>query len=238
MLLVLLLLTVRPSPSSAQIPSEGEVRQLVTFRFLPGRAQEALDLYRSDAIPLYRQDEAMLSFRGLREVESPIPLDLVVISAFQSMSGMDDSNAMLRRLAESRGSSIGAIYGAIGALSSSHDDQFIEMLPRLGDGDPASRRLVALVWYRVAPGEESDFEQMVAGNLVSWEARRGIRASTGRFLLSDDWTHLRMIGFESLGDYHKYWSDLRLQAWARTLTDRVQRHRQVILAVLPDFSVR
>lgn len=226
------------TPAGAQVPTEGEVRQLVTFRFLPGRAQDAFELYRRDAIPLYQRDPAMLSFRGLREVESPVPLDLVVISSFRGMAGMDESNQALRALATSSGTSIGAVYGAIGASSSSHDDQFVEMLPRLGSGNPTRHRLVALVWYRTEPGQERAFEEIVASRLVPWERARGQTGSTGRFLLSDDWSYLRILGFDSLGEFHKYQSDRRLERWAGEADSLVRRHRQVILAVMPDFSVR
>lgn len=224
--------------TAGQLPEEGEVRQLVTFRFVPGKAQEALNLYQRDAIPLYRRDRAMLSFRGFREVESPVPLDLIVVSAFRGMAGMDESNQALGTLARASGTSVGAIYGSIGALSSSHHDQFIEMQPHLGTGNATSRRLVAFVWYRTEPGHEEVFENLVAARLQPWESARGSVTSMGRFLVSDDWTHLRMLGFDSLGDYHKYQSDLRLQPWVGMLRGEILRHREVILAVIPEFSVR
>lgn len=41
--------------------------------------------FRDHAIPLYRRDEAMLSFRAFREIESPVALDLIVVSAFRGM---------------------------------------------------------------------------------------------------------------------------------------------------------
>jgi len=88
----------------------------------------------------------MLSFRAFREVESPIALDLVAVRAFRGMAGMDESNASLRTMAEQAGTSLGAIYGRISALSVSHDDQFVEMLAPFVNGDakgtpnPASRR--------------------------------------------------------------------------------------------------
>lgn len=229
---------VEPASVAGQVPVEGEVRQLVTFRFLPGRAPDAFTLYERDAIPLYRQDQAMLSFRGFREVESPVPLDLVVVSAFRGMAGMDESNRALRTLAAARGTSVGAIYGAIGGLSSSHDDQFIEMLPSLGNGNPTGQRLVALMWFRTSPGEARAFEELLASRLRAWEGARGYPASTGRFLLSDDWTHLRILGFGSLGEFHKYQSDLRLEPWYEQMAAKIGRHRQVILGVMPEFSVR
>jgi len=85
---------------AAQVPDESEVRQIVTFSFLPGKSAEALAVFRDRAIPFYRRDLAMRSFRGFREIESPIPLDLIIVRAFAGMTGMDASNAALPALAE------------------------------------------------------------------------------------------------------------------------------------------
>ena len=226
------------SQLSAQVPVDGEVRQLVTFRFLPGMAAEANALYRAHAIPLYEQDEAMLSFRALREVESPVPLDLIVISSFQGMAGMDESNAALRRLAEASGSSIGAIYGNIGQFTESHHDQFVEMLAPMINGDPSAKRLVTLVWYRVLPGEASSFERALEMDIVPWERRRGVPTSTGRFLVSDGWSYLRFLGFDSLADYQAYWTELGAEASHRTVEEVTALRREVILAPVPELSVR
>ena len=228
---------VSSAPVDAQIPFEGEVRQLVTFRFLPGRSADALRIYTEAAIPLYRAGSAMRSFRGLREVESPVPLDLVVVSSFDGMAGMDRSNEELRSLAAEAGTSIGAIYGAIGAESSAHDDQFVAMLPELGQGDPTAERLVALVWYRTLPGAQGRFERALE-DLVEWEARNGVAASTGRFLLSDGWTHLRFLGFESLGAYQSYWEGVAREGGLGRLDEMTAHRREVVLAPVADLSVR
>ena len=179
----------------------------------------------------------MRSFRGLREVESPVPLDLVVVSSFDGMAGMDRSNAELRSLAGEAGTSIGAIYGAIGAESVAHDDQFVAMLPELGQGDPTAERLVALVWYRTLPGAQSRFERALE-DLVEWESSNDIAASTGRFLLSDGWTHLRFIGFESLEAYQSYWEGVAGEAGLGRLDEMTAHRRQVVLAPVADLSVR
>ena len=221
----------------AQVPFEGEVRQLVTFRFLPGRSGDAMQLYTEQAMPLYEAGTAMRSFRGLREVESPIPLDLVVVSSFAGMAGMDDSNEELRGLAAESGTSIGAIYGAIGALSSSHDDQFVAMLPQLGSGDPTAAGLVALVWYQTLAGEQEQFERSLK-EVVEWETENGVRASTGRFLVSDGWTHLRFLGFESLADYQSYWDSVSGAGPHGYLDGVTAQRREVILAPIPEFTVR
>ncbi len=222
----------------AQVPALGEVRQLVTFRFLPGAAAEATAIFRDRAIPLYREDAAMLSFRGFREVESPVPLDLVVVSAFRGMAGMDDSNATLGRLAEAAGTSIGSIYGGIASLSESHHDQFIEMNPALVNGDPAASRLVAFVWYLVEPGRTAVFERALEDAVVIWERDQGIASSTGRFLVSDGFTHLRILGFESLGAYQEYWRGVTSTGGHDRIDAMTVRRREVILAPVPELSVR
>jgi hypothetical protein len=234
----LLATTLTPSaPLVAQTPFEGEVRQLVTFRFLPGRSADALQIYTEEAIPLYQAVSAMRSFRGLREVESPVPLDLVVVSSFDGMGGMDRSNQELRAWAAEAGTSIGAIYGSIGALSTSHDDQFVEMLPALGQGDPLAERLVGLVWYRTLPGAQSRFERALE-EVAAWEVENGIVASTGRVILSDGWTHLRFLGFESLEAYQSYWEGVRQESGFDRLDEMTAHRRQVILAPVPELAVR
>lgn len=222
----------------AQLPFEGEVRQLVTFSFLPGRVGDALALYEEQVIPLYRADEAMKSFRGLREIESPVPLDLVVVSSFDGMSGMDVSNHTLRRLAEDAGTSIAALYGSIGALSQSHHDQFIEMMPALGQGDPTAQPLIALVWYRVTPDPDDPFTRILTETVVPFEREAGVTVSTGRFLVSDGWDYLRIFGFESLGAYEDYWQALRHSDGGPDLRAITAERRQVILGNLAELSVR
>jgi len=235
---IALLASVVPAEhAEAQTPVEGEVRQLVTFRFLPARAAEAMAIFREEALPLYRDNRAMLSFRGLREVESPVPLDLVVVSGFRGMEGMDASNEALSRLAEQAGSSIREIYGAIAGLSATHDDQFVRMLPELSTGDPTKKTLVALVWYRLMPGEREHFERAFADELVPWERRSGVPASTGRFLLSDGWHYLRIVGVDSLGDYQAYWEAAE-QAGHGYIDGITTRRREVILAPVPELAVR
>lgn len=221
----------------AQVPQAGEVRQLVTFSFLPGKSSEALALFTDHAVPLYRENDAMKSFRGFREVESPVPLDLIVVSAFDGMAGMDASNTALRGLASAAGTSIGALYGGIAALSSGHTDQFVEMLPALGIGDATSKRLTAFVWYQVVPGASSRFEAALAADVVPAEQLAGTPSSTGRFLISDGWHYLRMLAFDSLEDYQAYWS-LMAGGDRERVDELTVRRREVVVASIPDFEVR
>jgi len=230
----LLFLVVVPGGrvAEAQVPFAGEVRQLVTLSFLPGRSGEATRIFRELAVPRYREDEAMRAFRGFREIESPIPLDLIVVSSFEGMAGMDRSNAELGALG------IGEFYRAIGPLLASHHDQFVEMLPDLGSGDPSSSARTALVWYRIRPDRQAAFEEAVAEVLVPWERAGDVPSATGRFLLSDGWHFLRFLGFESLGAYQAYWRGLAGRPGYGDVAEIVAERREVIVAGVPELTVR
>ncbi len=215
-----------------------EVRQIVTFSFLPGKAAEALTVFREQAVPLYRADRAMLNFRGFREVESPVPMDLMVVSGFEGMAGMDRSNAELRALAAEAGTGIGAIYGSIASLSTGHTDEFVEMLPDLGTGDPSSLRLTVFVWYRLSPGEAETFERTLESTIVPRERSLGTASATGRFLVSDGWHYLRLLAFDSLGAYQVYRDRIERTPGYRTLAGVVAERREVIVASVSELSVR
>ncbi len=219
---------------NAQVPEEGEVRQLVTFAFLPGRAADAVGIYRERALPLYRQDKAMLAFRAFREVESSIPLDLIIVRGFRGMAGMDASNEALRRITTPDGTGIGALYREIGALTRSHTDQFVEMLPALGSGDPASARLTVLIWYRVPPGEHAAFELALA-QTARMERERGVHVSTGRLLIADGWDYLRFVGVDSLAEYQDYVEFLRTH---RALAALTAARREVVVANVAGLALR
>lgn len=152
--------------------------------FLPGRAAEATALYREAALPLYRADDYLLGFRAFREVESPIPVDLVIVRGFDGLAGMERSGARLREVATAQGTSVGALYGRIGALSQGHTDEFVEMLPRLGSGDPAATRWTVFIRLRLVPGVSADAEAALE-TVARWERQRGLATSTARFLIGD-----------------------------------------------------
>ena len=223
---------VNARPAEATVAVESEVRQVVTFKFVPGASGKAVTVFRDHAIPLYRGDEDMLSFRGFREIESPIALDLVVVSAFRSMSGMDRSNTALRE------AGIGTFYSEVGGLIAEHTDQFVEMLPALGSGDPFTRARTIFVWYRIVPGQAQEFERALATSVVPWERASGVPSASGRFLVSDGWDYLRIFGCDSLGAYQDYWADLgRLPGYARVV-DVTAKRREVIVAPVPELAVR
>ena len=107
------------------------MRQLVTFKFSPGKSRDAITLFRDEALPLDQETPPMLRFRGFREAESPEPLDLIVVSTFRGMAGMDASNRTLRERTEKANRSMGELYRRTGALTEHHHDEFIEVDPEL-----------------------------------------------------------------------------------------------------------
>jgi len=217
-----------------------EVRQLVVFDFLPGRTAEAIRVFREEALPLYERDFAMLRFRGFREAESPEPFDLVVVSAFHGMAGMDRSNEALVEEAARRGTSVGAIYGKIGALSEGHRDLFVEMDPRLSWGEPDDAALRVFVSIRAVAGAARELEILISERLLPWERASGLVAGTesGRYLLSAGDTHFRVLGVASLAAWHRYVRERRAQPFWADLERLIAESRQQILVPLPELSVR
>ena len=209
-------LLLAPLPPIQDVEDVPEVRQLVTFKFSPGKSGDAIALFRDEALPLYEETPPMLRFRGFREAESPEPLDLIVVSTFRGMAGMDASNRTLRERAEKANTSMGELYGRIGALTEHHRDEFIEIDPDLSWGSTDTAPLVVLVSLRIAPGKSASFETLVRDHLVPWEKElgSGITGSNGGpFLLSVGWDYMRIIGISTLGDWHRYVRERRSQAF-------------------------
>jgi hypothetical protein len=225
---------------SLALQTATEVRQIVSFRFLPGRTAEAIQIYRDEARPLYEANGPMLRFRAYREVESPEPLDLVVVSSFRGMEGMDASNRALAEEASRRGTRVGEIYGKIAAASDGHRDEFVEMDPRLSWGEVEGSRLVVLLRLRLAPGRRSDYEALLRERVVPWEKEHRLAAGTesGRFLLSDGFDFFRILGISSLGEWHRYVESFRGAPFQGELDGWIAESRQVILAPVPELSVR
>jgi hypothetical protein len=223
----------------AAVPSEpttepAEVRQLVSFLFLPGKAAEAVGLFKGSLLPIYRAAPAMLRFRAFREVESSEPLDLLIVSSFRGMAGMDASNAELR-------GKVGEIYGRIGALSQTHHDQLVEMMAALEHRrpeEPAPLRVFELL--RAVPGRRDAFERILASRVLPLERDLGaVRLSeTGRFLLSDGWDYLRLIGVLSLADFQAWDAALRKASWAAEFERLVAARKRMVLREDDELAVR
>lgn len=224
-----------------------DVRQILSFQFLPGRADSAFRIYERVLVPAYRDDAAMLRFRGYREAESPEPLDLMLVSHFDGVAGMDASNRALRQLSAA-GRPVFAWYGALSELAQAHRDEFAEMLPELGDvADAASDTsggIVVVERVRVLPTERPLYEHFIRTHVRSVERRTERDAplvrwsETGRLLVSDGWDYIRFVGVASLGDWQRYREALKKsRAWS-AIDQLVVARKTTIVRQAPALSVR
>lgn len=221
--------------------AETEVIQLVTFHFAPGGTAEAIRLFRDRALPLYVQNPDMLEFRAYREVESPSPLSLVVVSRFRGMAGMDRSNDALRALAADAGTSIGEIYGGISAVSVGHTDEFVEIELGSALASMDNSHLVVLE-YLEAMGPSRDDGTSMNGfgaplDQVLPVGVAGIEGGlAGPMVIADGWGLFRMYGAASLGAVHtaSQQSIMRKAGNAGAVT----RRKRVVLARVAELSVR
>lgn len=233
-LLLIGLLQLWPSVTRAQ--DAPEVRQLVTFLFAPGRSGDALRIYEEQLRPAYDQLPALRRFRGYREIESPEPLDLVVISSYRGMAGMDTANAALRRQAPGAL----ALYGTLAAMSQWHHDQFVEIESAWSDSARDDTPLTVFEYLRLAPGARRAFERLLVDSVRPFERAEALTvwSEGGRMLVSDGWHVLRIHGVRSLGDWHERERRLREAPFADALDGQVAARKTIILRVDPRLSVR
>jgi len=240
MLVAGVLAAVSPSPSVAQTGGAASgVRQIVTFRFAPGRTAEALAIYERQLKPIYLDVAPLLRFRGYREVESPEPLDLVVVSSYDGMAGMDAANGALRR-PHASGRSAFALYGALSDLSQSHHDQFVEMEPAWSDAVADGGTLTVFEYLRLVPGTQAAFDQLLRTGVRPFERTQRLHAwsESGRVLVGDGWDIVRIFGIGSLGDWQRYRQRMREAPFAAALDGMVASRKTIILRVDAGLSVR
>lgn len=242
-LAVLLLVLIPHGTVSAQRPRvsapQDDVRQIVTFLFQPGRAAEALAIYERQLQPIYENLTELRRFRAYREVESPEPLDLVVVSSYNGMAGMDAANEGLRR-APASGPGALELYGRLSSMTQHHHDQFIEMVPALSDSGFAPAPLTVFEYTRIAPGQRAAFETHMRQVVRPFEQqnRSYLWSEYGRVLVGDGWDVVRIFGIRTLGDWHSYQRVLRslpqADAWDATIAAR----KTIILRQDSRLSVR
>jgi len=228
---------------AAQMPAESrEVRQLVTFRFLPGQTRAALDVYRTGILPIYRGVESMRAVRLLGEVESPEPLDLMVVTHFADMAGMDRANQTMRALPPD-GPTIGQLYQQVADLSLGHHDQFVEVLSAPNVAPAPDGLLEVLEFVRVSAGAHSAFERQMLQIVHPWEEDQPIRSlvprtETARFLVADGWDYLRTYAVRDLAAWQAY-STARARHPAVYAANRlIEQRKTMILREIPDLRVR
>lgn len=231
-------------PLAAQPPLEArEVRQLVTFRFLPGQLPAALEIYRAQVAPLYRETEAMRMVRFLGEAESPEPLDLMVVTHFADMAGMYRANRQLADRPPDGGPSIGLLYRQLADLSLGHSDQFVELVSAPNVAPVPDRTLDVLEFIRVSPGSGPAFERQVLTAIHAWEQEAPVRelvvrSETARFLVADSWDYLRAYAIRDLASWQAYVSARRRNPAAFSIDRLVEARKTMILRELADLRVR
>jgi hypothetical protein len=228
---------------AAQTPVESrEVRQLVTFRFLPGQTRAALDVYRTGILPVYRGVESMRTVRLLGEVESPEPLDLMVVTHYADMAGMDRANQAMRALATD-GPTIGQLYQQVADLSLGHHDQFVEVISPPAVAARPDGLLEVLEFVRLSAGAQGAFERQMLQIVHPWEDDQPIRTlvprtETARFLVADGWDYLRTYAVRDLAAWQAY-STARARHPAVWAANRhVEQRKTMILRELPELRVR
>ena len=230
------------APLSAQYTAAttgGEVRQIVTFHFQPGRSADAFTIYEKQLKPIYSEVAPLRRFRGYREAESPEPLDLVVVSSYVGMAGMDAANEALRR-SNASGQSALSLYGVLSGMTQSHHDQFVEMLPALSDSVTDAADLTVFEYIRVVPGAQQRFPTLLFTFIRPFERERGLYAwsESGRMLISDGWDFVRIYGIRSLGDWQRYRERMRNSSRGAELDSMISARKTIILRRDARLSVR
>lgn len=230
--------------SGAQLPSDArEVRQLVTFRFLPGQTSSVLDLYRSQIVPLYRETEAMRMVRFMGEVESPEPLDLVVVTHYADMAAMDRANRALRERAPDGRPSIGELYRQVADLSLGHHDQFVEVISQPVTPAQPDDLIEVLEFLRVSPASQPAFERQVLGVVHGWEQDSPVRdlvprTETARVLVGDGWDYVRTYAIRDLAAWQAYSAARGRHPAVYAANRLVEARKTVVLREIKDLRVR
>lgn len=228
------------APAQDPVP---EVRQVVTFDLQPGALGRVINLYEQSLLPVYQDLAPLLRFRAYREAESPESLDLVLLSSYRGMAGMDAANDLLGK-PQPTGVNVGLLYGQIDQMALGHHDTFVEMIDRLGDppSDEAGtdEQLTVFEYLRVAPGGHAFFEQLLETRARPYEKehRLYVWSETGRVLVGDEWDYVRFHGLRSLAMWHDYVRRMRDADFQAALAPVILARKTVILRREPRLSVR
>jgi hypothetical protein len=225
-----------PAPYRASVP---EVRQIVTFLFQPSRLDDALAIYTQKLLPIYSDLLPLKRFRAYREAESPEPLDLVIVSSYNGMAGMDSANVALR-VPHKSGQSAFALYGALSAMTHTHHDQFVEVIASLSDSTAERSGLTVFEYLRAAPGARRGYLSLLQRDLRAFEKAQGLYLSseTGRMLVSDGWDFLRIHQMASLEQWQRYQQQTRVSPYAGQLDSMIVARKTLILRGDARLSLR
>lgn len=227
------------STATAKAQSDSSiVWQLVTFNILPGQYNNVIDLYQQQAVPLYAENEEMLRFRGFREVESPVPFGLMVLTEMHGLGGMDASNNRLRAIAAEQNISVGNLYGRISDLTAGHTDEFVQLIAEWKIEDPFTSKYQVFISYDIVAGKLTDFRRFVHEQLIPAEKELGLPSSGGEYIISAGWQYVRVFGIDTLNEFGDYIEMLHSRDLDKALDPFIDKKKIVIKGVLPNLSVR
>jgi hypothetical protein len=234
--------TAQPA-STAQAPlaEAREVRQLVTFRHLPGQSSAAREIYREHLVPIYREVDAIRTVRVFGEVESPEPLDLMVVTHYADLAAMDRVNVHLRRPLPDH-PPVGELYQRLSNLSLGHHDQFVELISPPAVASVPDGTLEVLEFFRLDRSSASAFERVVLDTVHPWEQQQEVRdlvyrSETARFLIGDGWDYLRTYAVPSLGAWQRYVALRARQPALSAIADSPSR-KTMVLREIAELRVR
>ncbi len=233
---------VRPLDAQEPRAESREVRQLVTFRFLPGQSGAATDIYRRHLVPIYRGVEAMRTVRVFSEVESPEPLDLMVVTHYASMAAMDRANAQLFQASQDH-PPVGDLYRQIADLSFGHYDQFVEVISPPAVAPFPDGALEVLEFLRLERAFAPAFERQMLDVVHPWEQQVElrdilVRSETARFIVADGWDYLRTYAVRSLGAWQAYVTARDRHPVVAGLNRQVAARKTMIVREVADLRVR
>jgi hypothetical protein len=219
-----------------------EVRQLVTFRLLPGQLQAVIDLYGTYLLPLYRETDAIRMVRFFREVESPEALDLMVVTHYESMAAMDRANQAMSRPSSDR-PPLGQLYRQIADLSLGHTDQFVELVSPPNVAPVPDRMLDVLEFVRASPGMGTTFERLLLTGLHPWEQEAPVRdvvvrSETARLVIADGWDYLRTYAIRDLAAWQSYTAARARQGAWTTASRFIEARKTMVLSEMAEMRVR
>ena len=228
--------------TARQLAESREVRQLVTFRWLPGQSRAAREIYRRQLMPIYREIDAMRHVRAFSEVESPEPLDLLLVTHYADLAAMDRANQELARPVAER-PPVGMLYDRLSNMSLGHHDQFVEVLSPPAFAPTPDGTLDVLEFIRVEAGFAESFEQHVLSTVHSWEQQDDmrdivLRSETARFLVADGWDYLRTYAIRNLSAWQAYAAARGRHPAAHAVNRMVAARKTLILREIDDLRVR
>ena len=219
-----------------------EVRQLVTFRFLPGQTPAALEIYGTHLTPIYREVEAMRTVRAFGEAESPEPLDLMVVTHYADLAAMDRANRDLRRPWPDHPPVV-ELYRQLSDLSLGHTDQLLEVISPPSIAAAPDGMLEVLEFLRLTPGSAGAFERFVLSAVHPWEQQTEMRdivarSETARFLVADGWDYLRTYAVRDLAAWQAYGAARARQPATFQVQRLITARKTIILREIADLRVR